>query len=676
MKLIEAKKRVEELREEIAKHDYYYYVQDSPVISDREYDLLRRKLEELEKSFPELISPDSPTQRVGGKPLEAFNSVNHKTPMLSLDNAFNINELRDFALRIKNLTGITEMEYVVEPKIDGLAVSLLYEDGMLVRGATRGDGHTGEDITHNIKTIKSVPLKLRDRVTLEARGEIYMPREAFEQLNNKRVAEALPLFANPRNAAAGSVRQLDPRVAAARQLDLFIFTMGSYEGYTFKTHFEALEYLKKIGLRVNPHINIYKYMEEIIEVCQEWSARRQDLPYEIDGAVIKVNDLKLQEQLGFTSKSPRWAIAFKFAAEQVETEVEDIMVSVGRTGTLTPIALLKPVKVSGSVVKRASLHNEDILQEKEVKIGDRVIIHKAGDVIPELVKVIKEKREGQEKEFNMPEECPACKENVVRLPGEVALRCINATCPVQTYERIVHFSSRGAMDIEGLGLAVALQLWENNLVRDVSDLYYLKREDLIGLERMGEKSVHNLLVSIEKSKNNPLNKLLYGLGLRFVGEKVSKILAENFPSIEKIMEAETEEMLSIPEIGPRIATSVYEFFRGKSNLKVIEKLKTAGVNVCMEPPKKERDKTLEGLTFVLTGKMERYSRDEAKELIESMGGRITSSVSKNTDFVVAGENSGSKHDQAISLEVKILDEKEFQELVVSGQQVQKGNEVT
>ncbi|PKM82295.1 MAG: DNA ligase (NAD(+)) LigA [Firmicutes bacterium HGW-Firmicutes-13] len=664
--MVKEKKRVEELREEIARHDYYYYVLDAPVISDRDYDLLIRELEKLEKKYPQLITADSPTQRVGGKPLDTFNTVKHITPMLSLDNAFSISELRDFTRRIKNLSGNAELEFVVEPKIDGLAVSLLYENGVLVRGATRGDGSAGEDITHNVKTIKSIPLKLRKKVTLEARGEVYIPRRAFEELNDKRLEEGLPLFANPRNAAAGSLRQLDPRVTANRPLDIFVFSMAGqegYEGHFFKTHFQILESLRQLGLRVNPNIKLYRDIEEVIEACQDWAVKRRELPYEIDGLVIKVNDLQLQNKLGFTAKSPRWAIAFKFPAEQVETEVEGIAVSVGRTGALTPIALLKPVQVSGSTVKRASLHNEDILREKQVKIGDKVIIHKAGEVIPELVKVLTEKRTGKEREFTMPGECPACGEKVVRLPGEAALRCLNSTCPVQMYERVVHFASRAAMDIEGLGPSTAKILWENKLVKDVADLYYLEIENLAVLDRMGKKSAQNLLQAIERSKKNPLNKLLYGLGPRFLGEKGSKILADRFLSLDRILRSEIEDMVSIPEIGPKIATSVFEFFRHESNLKVIEKLRAAGVNFYMEPVEiKPEDKILEGKIIVLTGKLENLTRSEAQSIIESLGGRVTSSVSKNTDFVVAGENPGTKYDQAQALGIKILHEDEFREL--------------
>ncbi|RQD75271.1 MAG: NAD-dependent DNA ligase LigA [Candidatus Syntrophonatronum acetioxidans] len=664
MNLEEAKKRVEKLKEEISKHDYYYHVLDSPVISDREYDLLKRELEKLEKEYPQLVTPESPTQRVGGKPLESFKTLQHRVPMLSLDNAFSIAELRDFVRRIKNIADPSREEYVVEPKIDGLAVSLLYEEGVFVRGATRGDGYVGEDITHNIKTIQSVPLRLQERVTLEARGEVFMPREEFEKLNDKRAEEGLPLFANPRNAAAGSVRQLDPKIAAARPLDIFIYGAGDIDGYFFKTQLEKLEFLKKAGLKVNPHIKVYQDMEEVIKACQEWAVERKDLYYEIDGMVIKVNDLELQKKLGYTAKSPRWAIAFKFPAEQVETEVENIMVSVGRTGALTPIALLKPVKVSGSLVKRASLHNEDVLKEKGVKIGDRVIIHKAGEVIPELVRVLEDKRTGTEKVFKMPSQCPVCGEKVVRLPEEAVHHCINNSCPVQAYGRIVHFASRRAMDIEGLGPAVAQQLLEKELVKDAADLYNLDKEDLVKLERMGNKSAENLLTAIENSKKNPLPKLIFGLGIKFVGEKVSKILAQNFQSIDGLMEADKENIQAISEIGPKIAASVYEFFKNDSNLWLIDKLRKAGVNFAMEQ-EGEKGKLLAGKTFVLTGKLENYSREEARELIEGLGGKVTSSVSSNTDFLLAGENPGSKLDQAKNQGTRIIEEEEFYKMVKS-----------
>lgn len=664
MNLEEARQRILELVEGINTHDYNYYVLDSPVISDREYDLLKRELEKLEKKFPQLVTPDSPTQRVGGKPLETFQAVNHGAPMLSLDNAFSVNELRDFARRIKKMGEDFPLEYVLEPKMDGLAVSLLYESGVLVRGATRGDGYVGEDITHNIRTIKSVPLKLREKVDLEVRGEVYFPRNAFQELNQRRAEEGLPLFANPRNAAAGSMRQLDPAAAASRPLDIFFYGLGSYEGFPFQTHMDMLQYLKGLGLKINPHTALYSDFDQVVEVCQEWAVKRYELPYEIDGMVIKINDLELQSRAGYTARSPRWAVAFKFPAEQVETTVEDIQVSVGRTGALTPIAFLTPVKVSGSVVKRASLHNEDILRGKGVKIGDRVIIHKAGEVIPELVKVLTEERTGKERDFVMPQSCPACGEPVAHLPEEVAIRCMNASCPVQMYERIVHFASRSAMDIEGLGPAAARLLWENRLIEDVADLYYLKKEDLVPLERMGEKSAQNLLNSIQASKKNPLNKLLYGLGPRFLGEKGSKIIAQHFGSLDRIMSASEEDIIAVPEIGPKIAASIVEFFQNPSNRKVVGKLRSAGMNFQQSREQvEEKGQIFEGMTFVLTGKLEAFSRPEAQSRIESLGGRVTSSVSGNTDYVVVGENPGSKLEQARSLGIHVITEAQFQELL-------------
>ncbi|UNC91519.1 NAD-dependent DNA ligase LigA [Candidatus Contubernalis alkaliaceticus] len=662
----EAGIKVRQLAEEINKHDYNYYVLDSPVISDREYDLMKRELEKLEKEYPQLVTPDSPTQRVGGKPLETFTSVSHAVPMLSLDNAFNENELLDFVRRAKNLSGVSNLEYVVEPKMDGLAVSLLYQDGGLVRGATRGDGQVGEDITHNLRTIKSIPLKLKERVDLEVRGEVYFPRKAFQDLNDRRAEQGEPLFANPRNAAAGSMRQLDPAVAASRPLNIYIYGMGSFEGFPLKNHLEMLNYLKSLGLRVNPHTAVYTDFEEVIQACKDWSLKRYELPYEIDGMVIKINDLKIQAQVGYTTRSPRWAVAFKFPAEQVETTVEDIQVSVGRTGALTPIALLTPVKVSGSVIKRASLHNQDILREKGVKIGDRVIIHKAGEVIPELVKVLKEKRTGQEKDFIMPENCPACGQEVTLIPGEVALRCLNSTCPVQMYERIVHFASRGAMDIEGLGPAAARLLLENGLVEDVADLYYLNKERLMSLDRMGEKSASKLLEALEVSKNNPLSKLLNGLGSRFLGGKGSRVIAEHFKSLDRIISASVEEMISIPEIGPKIAASVFEFFKNPANLKVVEKLRSTGVNFKqVQEQGKAQEQLFEGQAFVLTGKLQNHSRQEAQNLIEGLGGRVTSSVSRSTNYVVVGENPGSKLEQARSLEITILTEEQLQQMASS-----------
>lgn len=715
--LDKARQRVEELRQEISLHDYHYFVLDAPVISDREYDLLVRELRRLEASYPSLVTEDSPTRRVGGKPLENFKQVRHREPALSLDNVFNLGELKDFVRRVSKLTGVSTLEYVVEPKVDGVAVILSYRQGKLVQGATRGDGYTGEDITHNLRTIRSIPLKLPRPVTLDCRGEVYIPRQAFQELNERRAGDELPPFANPRNAAAGSLRQLDPRVTASRPLDIFLYGLTGYgEDLSFQSHWEKLQFLKELSLRVNPHIALFDRLEEVVDYCQGWVVKREQLPYEIDGMVIKINRLALQEQLGYTSRSPRWAAAFKFPAEQVESLVEDIQVSLGRTGALTPVALLRPVKVSGSVVKRATLHNEDFIREKGVKIGDHVIIHKAGEIIPELVQVLTHKRTGEEREFQMPGHCPACREPAVRLPEEAALRCLNSACPGQMYEKIVHFASRGAMDIQGLGPAVARQLWEKGLVKDVADLYFLAQEDLSALERMGEKSAANLLAALEESKKNPLHRLLYGLGPRFLGEKGSRILAKHFRHLDALGEATPEEIEEIPEIGPKISTSVYQFFRQETNQAVVEKLRQAGLNLGSRPlpvsPGQEetaprqgetgehleswREKYGEsagvwqgkspeetaglwqeekpgkaagiwqGETFVLTGKLQALTREEARDIIEALGGRVTTSISKNTRYLLAGEKPGSKLAKAQGLGVEVLGEEGFLEIVSRG----------
>ncbi len=658
-----AEKRMRELTDEINEHNYHYYVMDNPRISDAEYDSLLRELTHLEEAFPDLASPDSPTRRVGGVPAAGFTTVTHLAPMLSLSNAFSEQDLRDFDRRVRGGLGGQQAEYIVELKIDGLAVSLLYEDGVLVRGATRGDGETGEDITQNLKTVKSIPLRLRRPVPLlEVRGEAYMPKKEFARLNEEREEAGEQTFANPRNAAAGSLRQLDPRVTASRSLDAFLYGIGRVEGVAVTGHMEGLNRLRELGFKVNPHIRAFSGIDGVIDYCHEWTDKRHNLPYEIDGMVIKVNDLGQQAELGATAKSPRWAIAYKFPAEEVETVVRGIYVRVGRTGVLTPTASLKPVKVAGSTVSSATVHNEDIIREKDIRIGDHVIIHKAGDVIPEIVRALPEKRTGQERPFIMPGACPVCRTPVLRVEGEAAVRCPNSKCPGREREGVIHFVSRDAMDIEGLGPSVVTALMEAGLIKDAADLYYLKFEDLVRLERMGKKSSENLLKAIEKSRSNSLAQLIFALGIRLVGERAGKILAGHFGSMDRLQQAAEEELTEIPEIGPKMADSIAAWFRDPVNLALLDKLRAAGVNMVRETVE-EGDRPLEGKQFVLTGGLSRYSRKEAQDLIEKLGGKVSSSVSKKTDYVLAGVDPGSKYDKARALGVPIITEDEFAELI-------------
>lgn len=659
----EAKKRIRDLVEIINEHNYYYYVLDNPRITDAEYDSLMNELLKLEKAFPDLAEPDSPTQRVGGNPVQGFNTVAHLVPMLSLSNAFNDQDLRDFDRRVKNGLNGQKVEYVVELKIDGLAISLLYEDGLLTRGATRGDGEYGEEITQNLKTIKSIPLRLRKHIPLlEVRGEAYMPKKEFARLNNEREEAGEQTFANPRNAAAGSLRQLDPKVTASRALDTFLYGVGSLEGIQITKHSEGLELLKKAGFNVNPNIVRFDNIDDVIGYCQEWTSKRHELPYEIDGMVIKVNDLRQQVELGATSKSPRWAIAFKFPAEEAETVVKDIYVRVGRTGVLTPTASLKPVKVAGSTISSATLHNEDIIREKDIRIGDHVIIHKAGDVIPEIVRVIQDKRSGDEIIFKMPESCPVCGTSAQKIEGEVAVRCPNDKCPGREREGIIHFVSRDAMDIEGLGPSVVSSLIEAGLIKDFADLYSLNFEELVQLDRMGKKSSENLLAAIEKSKANSLAQLLFGLGIRLVGARAAKTLAEHFGTIDNLIKASVEDLTNIPEIGPKMAESIVLYFQDPVHMDLLSRLKAAGVNMTQQK-EEAGPKSLDGKTFVLTGSLSRYTRKEAQELIEKSGGKVSSSVSKKTDYVLAGEEPGSKYEKAVSLGIAIISEKELEKML-------------
>ncbi|ASS88996.1 MAG: NAD-dependent DNA ligase LigA [Bacillaceae bacterium] len=653
-----AENRVKELHKLLNQYNYEYHVLDNPSVPDAEYDRLMRELIELEEKYPELKTPDSPSQRVGGAVLDAFRKVAHRVPMLSLANAFNEQDLRDFDRRVRQAVG--DVEYVVELKIDGLAVSLRYENGLFVQGSTRGDGTTGEDITENLKTIRSIPLRLKKNLSMEVRGEAFMPKASFEKLNEERIAKGEVPFANPRNAAAGSLRQLDPKIAAKRNLDIFVYNIAELGDTGVSSHSEALDLLDELGFKTNRERRKCKNIDEVIELLDQLLEKRSQLPYDIDGVVIKVDSLRQQEALGATAKSPRWAIAYKFPAEEVVTKLLDIELAVGRTGVITPTAILEPVKVAGTTVKRASLHNEDLIREKDIKLGDFVVVKKAGDIIPEIVNVLVDRRTGNEQDFRMPSHCPECNSELVRLEGEVALRCINPKCPAQIREGLIHFVSRNAMNIEGLGERVITQLFKEGLIQDVADLYKLTKPQLLQLERMGEKSTDNLLHAIERSKENSLERLLFGLGIRYVGEKAAKILAEHFETMERLQSATREQLINIPEIGEKMADSIATFFEQPEVKELIEELKSFGVNMTYKGPKRtnsdEGDSYFAGKTIVLTGKLAEMSRNEAKEQIEARGGKVTGSVSKKTDLVIAGEDAGSKLAKARELNIEVWDE--------------------
>ena len=664
MKRKEVKNKIEKLREELRYHEHKYHVLDNPEISDAEYDEMMNELKKLEEKYPEFKSPDSPTQRVGGETLDEFEKVEHKSEMLSLGNAFNGQELRDFANRIYKKANIEkdDVDFIVEHKIDGLSAILSYEDGIFNLGATRGNGRIGEDVTKNLKTIGSIPLKLKEKVDLEIRGEVFIKKKDFEKLNERRLEEDKEAFANPRNAAAGSIRQLDPSIAASRPLSFLPYTLISYEELGISSHLEALNYIKKLGFKNNWYKKA-EDIDEVIEICNEWVDKRDKIDHEIDGMVVKVNNFALREKLGCTSKSPRWAIAFKFPAQKKTTTVKDIKISVGRTGALTPTAILDPVEVDGSTVSRATLHNEDELKRKDVRIGDKVLIQKAGDIIPEVIKVIKDKRDGSEKEFEMPEKCPVCDSEAVREEGKAVLRCTNIACPAQRRESILHFVSRDAMNIDGIGESFVDQLLENDLVEDYADLYFLKKEDLLPLERIAEKSANNILTAISESKDRSFNRLLYALGIRYVGQRTARLIADKYHSISSLSRANEEDLIDINEIGPAIAESIVHFFSEEHNKKVIEKLKKAGVKLQKEKSTKESD-FLADKRFVFTGSLSGYTRAEASEKVRNAGGRVTSSVSSQTDYVVVGDNPGSKLDKAQELGIEILAEEGFTNLFV------------
>jgi DNA ligase (NAD+) len=659
-----AEKQMIDLENLLNQYNYDYYVLDKPTVPDAEYDRLMRELLELEEQFPELKSQDSPTVRVGGAVLDMFEKVEHRSLMLSLGNAFNAEDLRDFDRRIRQVVG-DDFSYICELKIDGLAVSLRYENGQFIQGATRGDGSVGEDISANLKTIKSIPLRLKQVVSLEVRGEAFMPKRSFEALNKAKEERGEELFANPRNAAAGSLRQLDPKMAASRKLDIFLYGIADSGELEVDSHSGGLDFLEELGFKTNKERKKCANIDEVVQYVDGWVERRPNLPYDIDGIVIKVDSIDHQQMLGTTAKSPRWAIAFKFPAEEVVTILKDIELSVGRTGVITPTAILEPVRVAGTTVQRASLHNEDLIREKDIKIGDQVVVKKAGDIIPEVVNVLADLRTGEERDFHMPTNCPECESELVRLEEEVALRCINPKCPAQIREGLIHFVSRNAMNIDGLGEKVVSQLFAEKLIEDVADLYKLTREQVLGLERMGEKSASNLLNGIESSKKNSLEKLLFGLGIRHVGAKAAKTLAQQFETMDRLAIAKKDELIAVNEIGEKMADSVVTFFEQEEVKELLEELKVAGVNMDYKGPKlvmaELSDSFFAGKTVVLTGKLLQLSRNEAKEKIEILGGNVAGSVSKKTDLVVAGEDAGSKLTKAEELGIAIWDEKRLLE---------------
>jgi len=663
-------KEIEKLRNEIRRHEELYYVQDSPEISDREYDALLEKLQALEQTHPELITADSPTQRVGGRPAEGFAEVIHRLPMLSLDNSYNIDELRAFDERCRKLADGRQVEYVSELKIDGLSLSLLYQDNVLARGVTRGDGRIGEEVTQNARTIRSIPLRLNSKAKpingeIEVRGEVFIPLDVFRKTNAEREEQGEPRFANPRNAAAGAIRQLDSRLVARRKLDMFSYDLLVDGRKPFATHWESLDWLERAGFRVNPHRKRCESIDEVIEFANEKEKLRDELGYEIDGLVVKGNSTAQQDDFGATHKAPRWAIAYKYPARQAATQVLSIVVQVGRTGALTPVANLQPVLLAGTTVSRATLHNEDEIQRLGLRIGDWVMIEKSGEIIPKVLSVIKSKRTGKEKPFKPPSHCPVCGGEISRVEGEVVARCVAADCAAQLVGRLLHFASRRAMRIEGLGDVLTIQLVDANLVKDVGDLYSLTMEQVSELPRMAKKSATNLLTQIEASKSRDLASLIYALGIRHVGERTAGILARHFSSLEKLSNASTDELDDIPEIGLTVAQSVRDWFDDDGNRKLCDRLRSVGVKTELDRSDGDSlDERFAGKQFVLTGKMESYTRDEAKALIEARGGRVNSSVSKKTDYVVAGEDAGSKLDKATELGVTVIGEEAFRKMMI------------
>jgi DNA ligase (NAD+) len=665
-------KDIDQLREQIRHHEYRYYVLDDPEITDAQFDQLMNELKQREAQHPELVTPDSPTQRVGGKPREGFVKVPHSSPMLSLDNAYTEDDLRNWERRVHELSGRTEIDYVCELKLDGMSLALRFEDGRLVRGITRGDGTTGEDVTSNVRTVRSIPLSIsKEKLKqagippdFEVRGEMLMPLAAFRRMNEERERNELPVFANPRNATAGTIRQLEPSITAQRRMDYFPYMLLKDGRSYFDRHSETLNALSTAGFKVNPNRKQVNNFDNVWKFIEAEETRRDKLPYEIDGIVIKVDRTALQEELGYTGKAPRWAIAYKYAARGGITKIDDIRVQVGRTGKLTPVAVLQPVPIGGTTVSRATLHNMDEIERLGVKIGDWVEVERGGDVIPKVVRVVEDKDHPRgNKLFRMPAACPVCGTHVVRSEGEVDYRCVNANCPAKLRESILHFASRGVMNIDGMGDALVNQLTERGLIKNVADIYQLTKTDLLSLERMGEKSAQNVLNEIEASKKLPLERVIYGLGIRFVGERTAQFLAEHFGSLDALMDAKAEELQQVNEVGPRIAESIAEFFGAPVNHKLVERLRAAGLT--LSGKKKERGTKLAGKTFVLTGTLARYTRDEAKKIVEDAGGRVSGSVSKKTDYLVAGSDAGSKLDKARELGVTVIDEDEMDNLIGS-----------
>ncbi len=666
------KERIEQLRLTIRYHDRKYYVENNPEITDYEYDQLVKELHQLEKAHPDLITPDSPTQRVGGAPLTQFLTVKHKIPMLSIDNTYSDAELREFDQRIKRMAGIDarhNVEYIVELKIDGVAITLWYEHGLFVRGATRGDGFEGDNVTANLRTVHQIPLKLEPAgrkqgipPVIEVRGEIYLPNKEFQRLNEEREEAGEPQFANPRNAAAGTLKLLDSRITAKRRLCIFTYAIGYYEGLELKTHMQCLEFLRSFGLPVNSHTQLCKNIGEVIQYCSEWEKRRGELDYLIDGIVVKVNSLSLQSQLGATSKAPRWVISYKYQPEQAVTKLEEIVVQVGKTGTITPVANLTPVLLAGTTVSRATLHNFDEIFRKDIRVGDRVVVQKAGEIIPQVVSVLKERRDGTERIFKEPHACPECKSTAIK--DGVYLRCHNPFCRAQAKKRIQYFASRHAMDIEGFGPALAEQLVDKGFLKDYADIYYLKYEDLVNLERMGKKSSSNLIHAIEEGRHRDLSRLICALGIHNVGSHTAEVLSDHFDSLDKLADATQEDLEEIYEIGPVVAKSIVEFFQDEHTRDIIRKLKDAGVNTKrLATPKGAVHPEVSGKSFVITGTLQKYSRKEAETLIKNFGGRVLSGVSKKTDYLVVGEDPGSKLDKARELNVHVLDEEAFDKIL-------------
>ncbi|HUI84128.1 MAG TPA: NAD-dependent DNA ligase LigA [Candidatus Binatia bacterium] len=666
----DVQRKIDALRDRIRYHEHRYYVLDSPEISDAEFDGLMNELKALEAAHPELITPDSPTQRVGGKPREGFIKVRHSTPMLSLDNAYTEQELRDWERRVHELSGESRVDYVCELKLDGMSLAIRYQAGRLALAVTRGDGTVGEDVTLNVRTVRSVPLSIPPKTLekahlppeFEVRGELLMPVSGFQRMNEEREQQGLAKFANPRNATAGTVRVLEPNITASRRLDFFSYFLLAEGRNLFERHSESLKALQTAGFKVNPNHRLVHSLDEAWEFINAWEAKRDSLAYEIDGIVLKVDRVALQEELGYTGKAPRWAIAYKYAARSGETQIEDILVQVGRTGKLTPVAALKPVPIGGTTVSRATLHNMDEIERLGVRIGDWVLVERGGDVIPKVVKVLEDRPRGH-RHFHMPERCPVCGGHVVRAEGEADHRCVNANCPAKLRESIRHFASRGVMNIEGMGDALVNQLVETGMVKDVADIYDLTGDKLLRLERMGKKSAQNVLNEVANSKKLPLERVIYGLGIRFVGERTAQFLAEHFGSMDALMKASEEELQEVNEIGPRVSAAVREFFDEPKNVALVGRLRRAGLTFSGQ--KKQRATTLAGKTFVLTGTLERYTREAAKKLIEDAGGKVAGSVSKKTDYVVAGAEAGSKLDKARELGVAVIGERQMEELVGS-----------